>query len=191
MVGLAGGFEEVAAEQQIPPVAVDELSEGLPWDVTVESAGLFTELSPARLHDEANHWLVVVAEVALTADQTRHDMGDILVVPAGGIDGIDHEDSRSGALPDTVQPTEVRLIRDGSYLASLHPGLPERVAFMWERAGDGPPPATVEVVIVSKAERVSVLSGQLEWLDFEPRGQVTVTLQDRREEPLRGRREDR
>jgi hypothetical protein len=183
VAGLAGGLDE-APEVGVPEAGVDETVGAEPWNVTVIDAALFADLSPARLLDEENHWLVVLAEVEVIADQTRGDIKSALTVT--GIDGIVDEFDPPDQPP---QPDQIWMTRDTTEVESLHPGLPERLLFLWERSSEAAPPAEIQVVVSgmtfrkSGVARYDQLYGEhYEWLDREPKAQVTVPLKDRRDE---------
>jgi hypothetical protein len=178
VVGLAGGLDRVPP-RQLPVVAEDQLNPGEPWNVTVEAAVLAVDLEPAFLQEEG-YWLAVIADVEVNADETRSDLYEILYVT--DVEGLAREHQASGIYPGAIQADDIRLVRDGTAAASLHPGLPERLAFLWELAADTPPPAEVHVEIVGKTYRTSSLTGAMEWLDEAPRAQLTVPVEDRREE---------
>lgn len=178
IVGLAGGLDRVPASQ-LPVVAVDERHQGQPWSVTVDGAVLAADLQPAILQGDG-YWLAVTAEVEITADESRNDIYQILCLRP--IAGLAREPVESVACPDARPADDIRLIRDGSALASLHPGLPERVAFLWELAAGAEPPAEVQVEIIGKTYREDSLTGRMSWLDEAPRAQLTVPVEDRREE---------
>lgn len=138
MIGLAGGFEQ-AEPEPLPVVAVDEVFEGEPWNVAVSRAVLFSELEPSRLRDpDRNHWLAVVAEIEITAAETRGDIRQVVAV--SGIEGLVGE--ADGEVPGTVPPYDVRIVRDATPVVGLHPGLTERVVYLWERANELHRPAS-------------------------------------------------
>lgn len=179
-VGLTGGLDRVPPPE-LPVVAVDQPNEGQPWNVTVSRAVLAADLDPV-LPQEDGYFLAVVATVEVTADETRGDVYDILCVT--GIDGFAREHDDSPFCPDGTLADDVRLVRDPAEPAGhLHPGLPEQVAFLWELAAGTPPPAGVHVEIIGKTYRESTLTGLMEWLDEAPRAQLTVPVEDRRDQP--------
>jgi hypothetical protein len=178
VVGLAGGFDRVAAGE-LPVVAEDEPNQGEPWNVTVTGAVLAADLEPAVLYEDG-YWLAVIADVEVTAGESRTDLAEILYVT--GVEGLAREHTERGSYPGATFADDIRLVRDGTAAASLHPGLPERVAFLWELAIDTPPPAEVHIEIIGKTYRESVLTGAMEWLDGAARAQLTVPVEDRREE---------
>lgn len=177
-VGLAGGLDRVPA-RQLPVVAVDERHEGQPWNVTVDGGVLAADLAPAVLQEDG-YWLAVIAEVEITADESRRDTYEILCLRQ--IAGLAREPLESIACPDAIPADDIRLVRDGSAVRTLHPGLPERVAFLWELAAGAEPPAEVQVEIIGKTQRRDSLTGRLQWLDEAPRAQLSVPVEDRREE---------
>jgi hypothetical protein len=176
--GVAGGFDRVAAEGP-PQIAVDEISHGQPWNVRVTRAILFdgADLEPVvYLDEESNHWLLVAADVEITTPDSRTDIHDVLFPT--GIDGIAGDSG--GVLPEAPPLPLMVLVRDDSNVAALHPGLPEQVAFLWERSSDAPPPAEIEVQIIAKTLRENFFDESLEWLDPAVKATVTVPLEDRR-----------
>jgi hypothetical protein len=178
VVGLAGGLDRVPAGEP-PVVAPDELNAGEPWNVTVDAAALAADLEPAVLQEDG-YWLAVIADVEITADESRRDVDEILCVR--DVAGLAREPFESIACPDALPADDIRLLRDGSTVGALHPGLPERVAFLWELAADAEPPAEVQVEIIGKTQRRDSLTGRLQWLDEAPRARLTVPVEDRREE---------
>lgn len=178
VAGVAGALDELPPAP-LPEIAEDELHEGQPWNVTVDGAALSTELEPAQLLEDG-YWLAVVAEVEVTADTSRSDVTDVLYVTE--VDGLAREHAESSQYPDAVFADDVRLVRDGSRAELLHPGMTERLVFLWELARDTPAPTTVEVVITGKTLRRDSLSGELEWLDGAATAGLTVTVLDWRDE---------
>lgn len=178
VTGLAGGLDRVPGDE-LPVVAEDERFEGEPWNVTVDGAVLAADLEPAVLLEDG-YWLAVVADVELTADESW-TFGLTEVMYVTGLDGVAREQRESILYPGAIFPDDVRLVRDGSAAAALHPGLPERLAFLWELTIDTPPPTEIHVEIIGMTYRESTLTGYLEWLDGEPRAQLDLPVEDRRE----------
>lgn len=188
VIGLTGGLAG-AGGNEIPQVAPEEKAEGEPWNVTVIDAALFPghALEPATRPLTGDHWLVVLAEIEVTADTPFH------ITPALQVSGVD------GLVPDTFDPSrpqgpEVWRTRDSTQAFQLQPCLPERVLFLWERSGaevPAEPPEEVQVEIMDRTFRVSGLSRyehlygtHSEWLPEEqPRAVVAVPLKDRRDDP--------
>lgn len=177
VAGLAGGFEKVSAEE-LPVVAADEVFEGEPWNVTVDGAALAANLEPAQLYEDG-YWLAVIADVELTADESWNGLSSVLYVT--GVAGLARQHTERSSFPGGIFADDVRMVRDGSAAVSLHPGLPERLAFLWELAIDTPPPTEVHVEITGATLRKDSFAGHLQWLDEEPRAQLDVPVTDRRE----------
>lgn len=167
--GLFGGLETVPGEDGLRTVAPGERIDNQPWAVTVTGAVLAPELPPAHLSGEENHFLVVVAEVEATAPESRGDLADILRVE--GAPGVDPQEA----------PKDIVVMRDATLARSVHPGIPERLAFFWERTPQDEVPTEVTVVVHGKTYRESFLTRQMEWLDYGPRARVTVEVSDRRD----------
>lgn len=89
-----------------------------------------------------------------------------------GVPGIEPE----------ARPDAILMIRDATLAASLHPGLPERLGFLWERPDEAAAADEATVVVHGKTYRESALTGQMEWLDLEPKVWVTAPVRDRRDE---------
>jgi hypothetical protein len=178
VAGAAGGLDELPPPA-LPEVAEDEVHEGQPWNVRVEGAALATQLEPARLV-AGGYWLAVIADIEVVADTSRGDVTDVLYQT--GMDGLARESAESAQYPGAIFADDVRLVRDGNRADQLHPGMIERLAFLWELTSDTAPPADVTVVIVNKTYRQDSFSGQMAWLDGEASARVTVPVNDWREE---------
>lgn len=165
---LFGGLAAVP-DDGLPTLGLDEKVDGLPWSVTVADVVLTPELPPARLSDDDNHFLVVVAVVEATAGETRTDLADILRVEVTGVD-------------PQASPNAIIVLRDATIAESVHPGLPERLAFFWERTVSDEVPDEATVVVHGKTYRESSLTETMEWLDHGPRARVTAPVRDRRDE---------
>lgn len=177
LIVVTGGLRPVP-QTPLATLAVDQISRGEPWNVTVTGARLASDLTPAAyLHDRAHHWVAVIAEVEITAPESRADL--LEVVRLRGIDGLGEH---PGAVVEEglVRPDAVLRVRDAASARLLHPGLPEQLVFLWERASDAPPPPEVTVLIIGMTWRESSLTGAWEWLDAAPRAQVMVPLVDQR-----------
>ena len=152
----------------LPRQALDEVSEGLPWNVTITGGRLLDDQPPLlRATTPGNRWVIILATVEVTADTSRSDTADILRI--SGAEGLVTE------APDTVA-----IVSDLTTHPYLHPGLPESVLFAWEQSASAPVPTEVEVTIFSKTFRPDTLSGMRQWLDWTPRAVVRVPIVDRR-----------
>lgn len=151
----------------LPRLALDEVSEGGPWNVTITGGRLLDDQPPLRASDPGNRWVIILATVQVTADTSRSDTIDILRI--SGAEGLTSD------APDTIA-----LVSDFTLYPSLHPGLPESVLFAWEQAATAPVPTEVEVTIFGKTLRRDSLTGSRQWLDRAPRAVVRVPIVDRR-----------
>jgi hypothetical protein len=167
--GFAGGLNPVAAPgppQVQPSAAVD----AGPVKVTVLVGRVVTDLSPIKPDEDGDRWFMVIAMIEVTANDSRVTP-DPLRVPH--VAGLPHK-----------KPDRVLLSRDGTDVDYLNPGMPERVAYLWEQRPDAPVPATAEVDILGETYRTNSLTGGKEWLPDDdadqPRATVQVPVQDKR-----------
>jgi hypothetical protein len=164
--GLFGGLD-VVEKPAVPPAVVNEINRGEPWNVTVVRARLLSELGDLRLQEEGDRWFAIVADIEVTAPESRNDAGDILSV--SGVEGL---------LDD--EPQHIVMVRDASRVQYLNPNMPERIGFVWEQSGKAPIPTNVTITIYKKTYRASSLTDHMEWLDHEPRAQLEVPVEDKR-----------
>jgi len=162
--GLFGGLRAVGGPE-VPVLAPGTSDGGQPWAVSVIKARLASDLPGLALQNKADSWLVVVATVEVTSDESRNDMREILRL--SGVPG----------LLDEV-PAYVALARDGTLVGYLNPGMPERVGFFWEHAVGSPLPKLLDVQIYGKTQRKDSLNGHLDWLDPAKQAIVRVPIED-------------
>jgi hypothetical protein len=74
----------------------------------------------------------------------------------------------------------VLLARDSTDLGYLNPGMPERVAFLWEQRASAPVPTTMDIEVYGKTLRTDSLTGSAQWLDLTVRSTVHAPVQDKR-----------
>jgi hypothetical protein len=169
-----GGWNTVSHEKATAQVGV--VNPGKPWNVKVVTARLLggSDLEPAvYLKNKEDHWLVVIAEVEIVDDHSHIDVDRILRVPnAMGI-------LESGFGTSYQNAADVLLARDGTRVESLHPGMTERVAYLWEQE-PGAVPTRVDVDIVGMTWRKNSLTDSYEWLDEAVRASLTVPVEDKR-----------
>lgn len=171
--GLFGGLEAVE-EPELPPVKIQELSKGEPWNVTVDGGRIVGDGLPGiRLENPANRWVVVLATVEVTAAESRNDTNDI--VDISGVEGLVKDPN-----VERLEPQYVICMRDGAVVTYLQPSMPEKLAFFYEQESTAPVPTEMTVTINQKTYRVDSLAGHKAWLDFEPRAELTVPIEDRR-----------
>jgi hypothetical protein len=170
--GLFGGLDPV--DRGMPTVAVNAVNRGQPWNVTVTGMRVVGELEPLRLKNPGDHWIAVLATVEVTADESRSDLEDVVRIPE--VEGLLADDDRRKGRPDYVY-----LVRDAVNGPYLHPGLPEKLAFIWEQRASAAVPTTATVEIWGKTRRADSLTGHHEWLDAGARAVVAgVPVQDKR-----------
>lgn len=164
--GLFGGLE-VVEKPAIPPAVINEVNRGEPWNVTIVRARLLDELGTLRLREEGDRWFAIVADIEVTAPESRNDIRDVLSI--SGVEGLREED-----------PQHMIVVRDASTVQYLNPNMPERIGFVWEQSGTAPIPTKVTVTIYKKTYRVDTLTDHREWLDHEPRATLDVPVEDKR-----------
>ena len=169
-----GGWQTVS--QAEPELTAGVVDQGKPWNVKVVTARLLGDLEPAvYLKNKEDHWLAVIAEIEITDDHSHIDVSRILQVPnAVGV----LVDMPTGTSFDAY-PHDVLLSRDATRVEALHPGMPEKVAFLWEQKPDALP-TEVDVAIVGMTWRKNTLTDEYEWLDPKVRATVTVPVEDKR-----------
>ncbi|HCT75872.1 MAG TPA: hypothetical protein DGT23_04635 [Micromonosporaceae bacterium] len=104
-----------------------------PWNVTIVSATVAADRPPLQRTDPANRWLVVTAKVEITGDSSKTGLASMLRL--SGADGL------------LAPEPGVVLLRDGSRVDRLHPGLPEELAFAWEQAAASAAPQQLTVQV--------------------------------------------
>jgi hypothetical protein len=83
--------------------------------------------------------------------------------------------ARQGRTPTLI------LLRDPSFGAIVHPGLPERVAATWDLRAPLPPTTSVRLRVIGRewVERDSLIAGS-GWMRDRPVGELTLAVEDRR-----------
>jgi hypothetical protein len=104
-----------------------------PWHVNVTSATVAGDLPPLQRGDPARRWVVVRAKVEVTGTTSATGLASILRL--SGVDAL------------VASEPGVVLVRDGSRVDRLHPGLPEELAFAWEQKVGATPPTEVTVEV--------------------------------------------
>jgi hypothetical protein len=172
--GLFGGWSRVD-DPQLPAVAPDTVDEGVPWNVTVTGIRVVAELPGLDLQNRGDRWVAVLATVEVTADESRNDLADAVRIPSvAGL--LSAEDDLAKGRPE-----EVILLRGDVRGPYLNPGLPEKLAFIWEQRAAAAVPKSVTVEIWGKTLREDSLTGHRSWFDPQVRATVPdVPVQDRR-----------
>ena len=168
---LTGGLAEVPAPPPAPaPTAnVNDTVSGGPWDVAVTNAAAAADLGAYEPRTEGNWLLAVVVRIDVRTAQSQKvaQLASIATLP--GLAGMVDADR---------YPLAVALVRDGSRVEYLHPGLPERVAFIFEMSARAPVPDEVVVSLKGWAAVMSFSERRLEWRD-EVYTNVTVPVANR------------
>jgi hypothetical protein len=165
--GLFGGLKPGAAPP-VPTVRVGAVNQGVPWNVTVTRVRLVSDTPPLLLKNKGDRWLLVLATVEVTADESRQDIGDALRVT--GVTGL-----------LSTEPAYVVRARDATYAGLLNPGMPERLGFFWEQSSGSPVPTRVDVQVYGMTHRLDSLTGLPGWYDPAVRAQVPdIPVEDKR-----------
>jgi hypothetical protein len=135
--------------------------------VTVTGARILDGEALIKPQNEGDRWLVVLATVEVSADESRNDMDD--VIRLAGVPGLRDE-----------KPDYTYLVRDQDPVGHLNPGMAEALAFAWAQSPDAALPTEIEVQIIGKTRRADSLTGSIGWFDDAPRSRVTVPVEDRR-----------
>lgn len=169
VLGLAGGLHRAPAPAPGPPrLAVADTVDSGPWTAAVIGATAVNALDAYA--PDAGDWLLAVA----------------IQIGVGGPDGQGNDNlDRIASLPDlpgltAPTPRWVALARDGSELAQLNPGLPERIWYIFEVADATAVPAKVTVQLSGFQSRYSYPDRRVVWVDFGPRARVSVPVRNSR-----------
>jgi len=179
-LGLSSAFGGLRTAPE-RPAAVDTPIDGGPWKVTITGARLVGELPPMYLSDKKNYWIVVLATIEITADQTwRYLTQTVQLAPTKGVKG-NLSETMAGA---AYHPNSgIVLLRDVTVVDQLNPGMPEKLAFFWELEANAPIPSEVKVYIGVRKYRMDNLTSKMEWMDHsELNKPVVVPVVDRRAE---------
>ena len=132
-----GGFDQVVpAQQDTVPVAVGEEFNGGPWLVTIESAEIGYNLrGQGDFSEDRTLVLQVNARIEVIDQRTRSVFGLDPPLELQDVQGV-----RPG-LPTTLS------LRDNSSVTDMQPGLPVRLAFLWQLEPNTPVPNEVTVLV--------------------------------------------
>ncbi|GIH13814.1 hypothetical protein Raf01_19860 [Rugosimonospora africana] len=162
-----------SASAGIPQVKPNTVSRDGPWNVNVLTCRVVTDLSPYKPQKDGDRWFVVIAYVNVTADESQTSIGAIIRIPQ--VQGLTATGGSRGKPPD-----HILLVRDGSEVQYLNPGMTERVGFAWEQSPSAPMPSETLVQVYGETLRESALSGNEEWLDLSVHAEVHASIEDRR-----------
>jgi hypothetical protein len=174
-LGIAGMFHGLnpVTKPGTPQVKVGVVNAGQPWNITVADARVLTDLAPLIPKETNERLFVVEATVEITAPEARDDLNQALQLQQ--VLGLQSD-----------QPAHVVLIKDATEIGYLNPGMPEKLAFIWNQSTDVPVPTNADVQIVGMTYREDSLShtatakGTMIWTDPAVRADVVVPVLDKR-----------
>jgi hypothetical protein len=174
VVGLTGGLRTAPAPPPtpLPTLAVNDVIDAGPWKLSVTNAAAVTDLGAYKPRKEGDWLLAVAVRIEVTGPDSESGamLGNVATLP----DFADLVDA---------EPMAVALVRDGSRLEFIHPGLPERVAFIFEVRAGTPVPASVVVVLRGWTAEKSWTTRRWEWRNEGERARVTVPITNRMANP--------
>lgn len=169
VLGISGLFGGWTPAPPRPPATVDTVIDGGAWRVTILRARLVGDLKPMVLSNDEDHWIVVVAKVEITTEETWTHLGQILELPP--VQGVEGE-----------RAAGVVLMRDARRINQLHPAMPEEVAFFWQQKAGSPVPTEITVRVGAREYRMDTLTKADAWMpNDEAEVLVRVPVVDKRE----------
>ena len=157
---LLGGFKAAPA-QALPSLEAGKAVDTGQWHVIVHGATLSAKRPDGRDVPAGKAALAIELELTNRTKASSNDTASVirLALPA---------------IPPKTQP-DMFLLRDHSILGSLHPKMPERVAFSWDIPLGSKIPDPLPVVVISKLhkDRDNLIGGE-GW--FNPKPLVEVKL---------------
>jgi hypothetical protein len=173
-LALTGGLAPAPprAEAALATAAVEQKVDGGRYTLAVSTAATAAAIDQFKPSTEGNYLLAVAvnAEVVRAEDSaglesavTLPDLAGVMVSYAGEA---------------TAQANNVVLVRDGSRVEHLQPGLPERLAYLFEIRAGTPKPTQVTVELKGWVSRFNPINRQDEWVDIRPVARVTVPVRD-------------
>jgi hypothetical protein len=145
VAAVSGGLDAAGEARAVPSVAVGVPVDLGPLRLTVTAARVTPgRLGPATAETPADHWVVVLATVEATCDETytllkRH-------VALEGVNGIVDK-----------EPTLLS-VDDGTYADQFHPDLPVRIAMAWGQDAAAAAPRRLDLRLVGAEYLVDVNS---------------------------------
>jgi hypothetical protein len=170
VTAVFGGLEKAPAQARaaVPTIAVNDSIDAGPWRVGVTNAGTYLQLGSYRPSDDGDYLLAVAVRIEILAYKSSNSE----------IEAIARLPEFSGLV--NAAPKAVALIRDASPVVHLNPGIPERVAFIFEVKAGTPAPDQVVVELSGWTATRSILNKTLQWQNQGPRARVTVPVKDQR-----------
>jgi hypothetical protein len=169
-LGASALFHGLAPVPSPPPATIrpGTAIDAGPIRVTIVDAVVLSSQDGLDTDKPGDRWFGVVATVEVTGKDSFNDVSWILRVPH--VAGL-----------TSVEPQSELLVRDATVMSYLNPGMPERVAFLWEQSSSVPVPAVVDVDVFAETLTPDSLNGDTPtWLDPALQAVVRATVKDQR-----------
>jgi hypothetical protein len=182
VTGWLGGFR-AAPDAPLTAYTVDATITTNEWHLRPQRAWI-DDKDPTGRRAPAGGAILVVELMA--ENRTDRSSGSI-VQALRFLDRPDSSGQVGGAAQAEVDPARrgrtptLVLLRDPSFGAIVHPGLPERVAATWDLRAPLTPPTSVRLRVIGRewVERDSLIAGS-GWMRDRPVGELTLAVEDRR-----------
>lgn len=172
VLAQAGGLDKAPAPPApvVPTVAVGETVDGGPWKLTVTNSTAARELGTFTPSTEGNWLLAIAIRIEVTGPESEEAAQMLKIATLPEFNGL------------TDRLPTLALVRDASRVETLHPGLPERVAFIFEVSAGTPVPDEVIVALGGWTRERSWTTRRLQWTDFDVRARVRVPVKNAMEQ---------
>jgi hypothetical protein len=173
-LSLTGGLDPVSQPPPapLPTVAVSQAVDAGPWQASVTNAVAVSALGSFKPKTEGNWLLAVAVRIEVTGPDSLRawSLDQIARLPelAGLVDDRAPDRRTGGAEPAAV---------------FLNPGLPERVAFIFEVTAGTPVPKDVAVALNGYTAQMSWTTRRLVWDDFGEQARVVVPVDNQVDTP--------
>ncbi|WP_344139617.1 hypothetical protein [Luedemannella flava] len=164
---------DVHPDRGLERLAVNQVYDAGPYKITITGARLLKDQPPLYATNKANRWVIILATVEVTADESRNDAAT--AIHLRGVAGVPDMD---GMLRNDADSVLVR--SDLTVFYAAHPGMPEELVIGWEQDSKAAVPTEVDVLVTGRTYRMNTFNESMEWLDEEDRAIVTVPVLDRR-----------
>jgi len=173
VLGLTGGLAAVPppAKDPLRTVAVEQPVDGGRYTLTVSTATAARAVERFKPSTEGNYLIAIAVNAAVVRPEDSVGLMSAVTLPdLAGVVGYGGEAS--------AEANNVVLVRDGSPIEHLQPGLPERLAYLFEIRAGTPTPTSVTVELKGWISEFDPVSRQDEWVDLRPVARVTVPVRD-------------
>lgn len=148
VVAAFGGFERAGIASGTPTAEVNQVVSAGFWDFKVEGAFAGEQLHGHTPRNDGNYLLEV--DVKVTNNYTR-SYGILDSFQLQDFDGV----ATGGIMVDDASPRYAYFLRDDRLAAELQPGLPERIALVWEVKAGTPVPKELRLLMFSDIPKVA------------------------------------